>query len=665
MYNYLEREKILPEEQAGCKRGSRGTKNRLLIDKTVLKDCKKRHTNLSMTWIDYKKAYDLVPHSWVNERMEMFGIAENLRTFLQKSMQQWRLSLTANGEDMGEVNVKRGIFQGDSLSPLLFGLSMVPLSLIFKKVNTCYKWGKKEYKLNHLLFMDDLKLYAKSEEQTNTLVRTVYVFSTDIGMEFGIKKCGILTMKRGKIVKSEGIKLSDVEVMKQVGQEGYTYLGIIELDKVRETEMKEKVTKEYKQRQRLILKSKLNGRNKVTAINTWAVAIFRYGAGIIPWKASELKDSDRKSRKTMTMYVGLHPKSDVDRLHVKRKVGGRGLISVERCIREEENSLGFYVANSEENLIRWVLTAETINTRQTITGVEFKKQKAKELKEKWSANRMHGQFIRETTEKVDQEKTWQWLSRGDLKVGTEALLCAAQEQAIRTNYMKYHIDKTSESPLCRLCGKKGENVQHITSGCEKLAQKEYKRQHNNVTKKVHWDICKKNGLEHSEKWYEHAPEGPVENEEIKVLWDINIQCGNLIETRRPDLRVIAKKEQKQITIDIAVPSDVRVEEKEKEKVEKYQDLKKEIRRLWKLRNVEIVPVVIGALGSVSAEFDRWMGKLGITCNVGVMQKTALLGTARILRKVLEMQRREYPVSLWSFVMTRLTEEMTVITTART
>ena len=142
-------------------------------------------------------------------------------------------------------------------------------------------------------------------------------------------------------------------------------------------------------------------------------------------------------------------------------------------------------------------------------------------------------------------------------------------------------------------------------------------------------------LEHSEKW-QHAPERAVENEEIKVLCDINIQCDNLIEARRSDLIVIEKKEQKGIIIDIAIPADLRVEEKEKEKVEKYQDLKKEIRRLWKLRNLEIVPVVIGALGSVSAEFNRWMGKLGITCNVGVIQTTALLGTARILRKILEM-----------------------------
>ena len=104
--------------------------------------------------------------------------------------------------------------------------------------------------------------------------------------------------------------------------------------------MKEKITKEYKRRQRLTLKLKLNVGNTVTAINKWAVAIFRYGSGIIKWKSSELKDLDRKSRKTLTMYVGSPPKSDVDSLYLKKRR--------EQRIREEQNSLGFYVANSEE-----------------------------------------------------------------------------------------------------------------------------------------------------------------------------------------------------------------------------------------------------------------------------------------------------------------------------
>ena len=94
-----------------------------------------------------------------------------------------------------------------------------------------------------------------------------------------------------------------------------------------------------------------------------------------------------------------------------------------------------------------------------------------------------------------------------------------------------------------MCGKRGERVQLITNGCEKSAQKEQKRRQDDVEKKVHRDICKKKRLEHSEKWYEHVPEGAVEKEEIKVLWDINIQCDNLTEARQPDLVVNDKKEQ--------------------------------------------------------------------------------------------------------------------------
>ena len=131
----------------------------------------------------------------------------------------------------------------------------------------------------------------------------------------------------------------------------------------------------------------------------------------------------------------------------------------------------------------------------------------------------------------------------------------------------------------------------------------------------------------------------MENEEVKVLWDINVQCDNVIEARKPDIILIDKKERKEIIIDIAVATNVRVGGKKRKRMENYQDLKRETGRLWKLKMVEVIPVVIGALGSVTKEFDGWIEKLGITNNVGVMQKTALLGTVSILRKVLEMQRR--------------------------
>ena len=174
---------------------------------------------------------------------------------------------------------------------------MIPLSLLLRKVKASYEWGRKEFKLNHLLFMDDLKLFGKSEDQIDSLVQTVFIFSEDIGMEFGLKKCGVVILKKGKLVKFDGIHLPNQEIMKEVDENGYTYLGILELDEIKEHEMKIKVTAEYKRRLRLILKSKLNGKNKIQAINTWAVALLRYGAGIINWKVDELKKmTERRER---------------------------------------------------------------------------------------------------------------------------------------------------------------------------------------------------------------------------------------------------------------------------------------------------------------------------------------------------------------------------------
>ena len=157
--------------------------------------------------------------------------------------------------------------------------------------------------------MDDLKLFAKSKDQIYSLVNTVYTFSEDIGMEFGIKKCEVLVLKRGKVDKarSRGLNLSYGKLMKTIDEEGYEYLRILEYDNVKEKETKTEFVKEYKRRSRLILRSKLNGKNKINAINSWAVAIMRYSAGVLEWRFDELKEGDRRTPKLLTMHKGLHP----------------------------------------------------------------------------------------------------------------------------------------------------------------------------------------------------------------------------------------------------------------------------------------------------------------------------------------------------------------------
>ena len=96
--------------------------------------------------------------------------------------------------------------------------------------------------------------------------------------------------------------------------------------------MKEKLRNEYKRIVRKVLQSKLNGKNMVKAINTWAVSSLRYSAPFIEWTREELRTMDRMTRKMLKMHLSLNPRESVCRLYLPRKEGGRGLIAVEDCI---------------------------------------------------------------------------------------------------------------------------------------------------------------------------------------------------------------------------------------------------------------------------------------------------------------------------------------------
>ena len=123
----------------------------------------------------------------------------------------------------------------------MFVLALIPLSLILSKAKAEYEFSENKEKINHLLFLDDLKLYSRSEKGLDSLVQTVSVFGEDIGMEFGIGKSAMLVMEKGKIVKSIGIEFPNGKVTKLL-QEGksYKYLGILEADKFEDDKYFEK-----------------------------------------------------------------------------------------------------------------------------------------------------------------------------------------------------------------------------------------------------------------------------------------------------------------------------------------------------------------------------------------------------------------------------------------
>ena len=359
---------LFPDEQEGSCKGSKTTAELPYIDQHILNETKIRRKNLAMVWIDYKKLYDMVPQSWIIKCLKKYKISHEVIKFIEKTMKTWRVELTARGRSLVEIKIQRRIFQGDALSPLLFIIAMMPLNHILKKCTAGYKLSRSQEKINHLMYMNDIKLFAKNENELETLIRAVRIYSQDIGMEFSIEKCAMLVMKSGKRHMNDRMELPNQDEVKTLGEnETYKYLDILEADTIKQVEMKDKIQKEYLRRTRKLLETKLFGRNPIKIINTWAVPLVRYSGPILKWTRDELKQMDQRTRKQMTMHKALHPRDDVDRLYISRKEGGRGLASIEDSVDASIQRLEDYIEKHEQGLITAIRndTYNTIDDRMT------------------------------------------------------------------------------------------------------------------------------------------------------------------------------------------------------------------------------------------------------------------------------------------------------------
>ena len=616
----------------------------------ILEDAKTRKKDLSVAWIDYQKAYDSVPHSWIIECMDMYKIDNSIVNFMRHTMPSWRTTMTLRGEhhtiQTREINIKRGIFQGDSFSPELYCMTNNPLSVELNRTKLGYRVGKcntsNNNLINHIFYMDDLKLYARNNRQLECLVNTVDLFSRDIQMKFGLSKCAKLTMKRGKPLNYESLTTISGETFPDLGDaDFYKYLGVEENAQTGHNEVKKRVTTEYKRRVKLILRSELNGKNTITAINTFSVPVLTYSFGLICWTLEELRKLDRMTRKMMTQHRQHHPRSAVERLYLPRYMGGRGLLNIEHMCERTVAGLAEYVNHKEGRLLTVLRQHKPRGLRMrlppaTDLNENLKTKQRRQLVNQWKEKAMHGQHAKmmdKTT--VDSDTSYQWLKQADLKGETEGFVCAIQDQVIKTRYYERHILKYDVNDRCRICHQHPETIHHIVSGCPELAKTQYIIRHNNIGRYIHWVLCKEHDLPHAQQWYQHEPTAVMDNDKAKILWDIPIQTDRTIKANKPDIVVTNKATNITTIIEISVPADHNLQEKTREKLAKYQDLRLEIERMWHTATI-YVPVIVGATGVLLHDFREHLDKLKCDVRLRTLQKAAILGTVGIVRRVLNI-----------------------------
>ena len=234
---------VILRVQKALRKKRRGCLDALLIDGTVAREAKDERHTLSVGWIDYQKAYDHVSHGWLDQVLCTTGVPEKVGHCIRNLRQQWQSAFSLwRGKDAVWVNLtfKQGLFQGESLSPL--HSTHKPLS-----EGVWESWVTSD-KVGHQFFMDDLKVYMENPTDLKSALTLVDCVSKAVGMELGLRKCGVAHLKWLSTVIHEGeVGVPDQHIIDTV-IEAYKYLGIDQLIEPRHDNMKEQLKERYVKR---------------------------------------------------------------------------------------------------------------------------------------------------------------------------------------------------------------------------------------------------------------------------------------------------------------------------------------------------------------------------------------------------------------------------------
>lgn len=601
-----------------------------------------------MAFIDYRKAYDSIPHKYLVQILKTYNVDGKIVNLMQHMMSQWKVTLqcftTAGTIKTDPIHIRNGILQGDSFSTLWFCMGLNPLSNLLNEAELGFKIkaGMNSKKITHLLYVDDLKVYADSKSTLCRIIQLTEKFSKDVHMRFGIEKCSSVHIRRGQLQTTEGIQINEEERIKDLSEgENYKYLGFAQLKGINHTKIKEHLKEIVMTRITKICQTELNSGNKIKAINTWAIPALSYSFGIVKWSQTDIDNILTLIRVEMTKHRMHHPKAAQERVFLPREEGGRGIINIRQLHNNQIIKLRQYFKQNTNDLYKTIVELDTNFTPLNLSAEQLqmttKMQTNEEIIVQWQSKQLHGTHPYELNQENIHKKSNIWLKEGKLHAETEGFIVAIQDRVIATrNYRKYIIGEQIDDK-CRICmkEKQKETIEHIISGCEALANTEYIKRHNNIAKIIHQDLAKQNSFtSETIPYYKYNPKTILDNETHTIYWDRQIITDHQITANKPDITIINKISKTIVIVDVAIPLNKNVQKTYATKINKYLPLIAELKDMYRAKKVEIIPVVLSATGLVPHSLVQSAKKLGLEHLIPLMQRSVLLDTCNITRKIM-------------------------------
>ena len=273
--------KIWPFEQLGTLEGTLGAKEAILFDRYIVREARLYKRNLSVAWTDVRKAYDSLYQEFIIKMLQFIRVPEWITAWLKMAMSSWRTILQVkkgkNRVLSKEIAIKRGIFQGDSLSPTLFCLCFTVISYHIRDLKLGYTLGAPSKRhgsqmITHTLLMDDLKIYSTSHQLLEKVIKKATYVMEAIGLSLSLEKCAVLSTKAGRETSTNNLMIAQEKDIEGLNDgKSYMYLGMAQRSDCQEQIIKTTMLEEFFRRNKIIWQSLLSASNKVKAYSSLCV----------------------------------------------------------------------------------------------------------------------------------------------------------------------------------------------------------------------------------------------------------------------------------------------------------------------------------------------------------------------------------------------------------
>ena len=522
--------------------------------------------------------------------------------------------------------------------------------------------------------MDDVKLYEENKEELEATMQLTESVSEAIGMSLGVRKCGVVHMRAGRVRSVGGVESLRAGRVSEIGRgSSYKYLGVEQLIGRKDGMARKRVTEEYLRRTRKVWNSHLKMKSKVAVHNSRCVGALRYLGGVLNWRGGGVK-LDVATRRILKACKAHHKGSAVERLYIPRKEGGRGLHSVQHVLERETVSAANYLAKSTDPRIQGVARlqreleamgetpliarAKAVlrgygvsegdledASRKKLMSELGRRQKEKLCQIELEQKTLHGKVARmcATDEGVDVGATNGWLIEGKLDAETEMIVIAAQDEVTHTRWYNNRYVKRCQTE-CRVCGAGTETVFHILSACKGHLFGLIKERHDRILYLLVKAVMK--SLQITVPWKMTGPGGVAVpgvwgTAAKRILVDQLIPTKREMRERKPDL-VVRLRDKNYIAIfEVACPWATNVRDREMEKQRKYQELAADLATQYDGYRVHVFPVVIGNLGLIRGlrrhlETSQVMSNAEIHNFMGHAQREVLCSAVKIIKRHMTM-----------------------------